>query len=81
MASGASKEGGLGGLIFSWNKEVFALLEHQVMQRWMSAIGLLQQNQFRCTLCIVYAPNDQNGRLEVWIQLRLLKVNIEGCYY
>jgi len=43
------------------------------MQHWISATGILQQNNFRCHIFIVYAPNDRNERLEVWNQLRELR--------
>ena len=45
------------------------------MTQWISVIGILQQNNLRCMVCIVYAPNDHNGRLEVLNQLRLLRTS------
>ena len=48
-----------------------------MMQRWISATGVLQQTQFPCTICVVYAPNDQYEGLVVWNQLRSMKANLE----
>jgi len=68
-----TKEGGSGGLILTWLKDSFDLVEHQIMQHWISATGILQQSNFRCQICIVYAPNDRHERLDVWNQLRELR--------
>jgi len=72
----SAEEGGSGGLILSWIKDVFNLEEYHISQQWISATGILQQSNFRCNICLVYAPNNQNERLVVWNQLRELKVNI-----
>jgi len=68
-------EGGSGGMILSWIKDIFILEEHKTTQYWILALGILQQNNFRCNICTVYAPNDQTGRLDVWNQLREMKAN------
>ena len=60
-------------MILSWNKDAFALVEHKMAQHWISATGIVQQKNFQCNICMVYAPNDQRGRLNVWNQLREMK--------
>jgi len=68
-----AEEGGSGGMILAWTKESFTLVEHKSMQHWISAKGILMQDNFGCHICLVYAPNDRHKRLEVWNQLRELQ--------
>ena len=71
-----AEEGGSGGIILTWIKESFSLIKHIVRQRWIAVKGILQQEWFPCTICVVYAPNDQHERLDVWNQLRAIKKNL-----
>ena len=68
-----AEEGAAGGLILTWLKDAFILEDHTSSQHWILASGVMQLNMQRCNICIVYAPSDQRGRLEVWNQLRELK--------
>ena len=68
-----AEEGGAGGLILAWLKESFTIVEHKSMQHWISVSGVLQKENYRCHICILYAPNDRHKRLEVWNQLRELQ--------
>ena len=67
--------GAAGGLILTWLKDAFTLEDHTTNQHWILASGVLQLSMQRCNVCIVHAPNDQSGRLEVWNQLRELKAS------
>ena len=57
--------GGSGGLILSWLKDSFTLVEVKTMQNWILAVGIMQQSNFRCTICTGYEPNDRHERLVV----------------
>jgi len=64
------------GLILTWHKESFVAVNTFLGQRWISVQGVFENDNFRCAVCVVYAPNDQRGRMTVWDQLRYLKQHL-----
>ena len=41
-----------------------------VAQRWVCVFGKFLKKNFACAVCVVYAPNSQRDRLELWNTLR-----------
>jgi len=68
---------GSGGIIVSWHQDSFTLANCIANQRWICAIGEFTRNQFKCAVCVLYAPNGQAERLQLWNQLCLLQSRIE----
>jgi len=66
-------ENGSGGLVASWNKEIFVAAGSLLTRRWICVLGTFKQDSFSCALCVVYAPNTQRDRLQLWNDLRQLK--------
>jgi len=64
---------GSGGLIVSWHKDAFEAISTFIGQRWICVLGTFAMENFRCAVCVVYAPNDQGGRRLLWGQLRNLR--------
>jgi len=67
---------GAGGILVSWNKEAFKGASSLVTQRWICIFGQFVPKAFTCAVCVVYAPNDQRDRREVWQKLRELKQHL-----
>ncbi|KAJ8438798.1 hypothetical protein Cgig2_023832 [Carnegiea gigantea] len=63
----------LGGLIISWHKDSFQQTNLTAGQRWVCVYGEFLKEQFQCAICLIYAPNDPQGRVQVWNQLRTMK--------
>jgi len=68
--------GNSGGLIATWDKDSFSMVSKYTMPNWICILGKFVHEDFECAVCVVYGPNDQNQRLEMWNQLRILKPNI-----
>ncbi|OMO62830.1 reverse transcriptase [Corchorus capsularis] len=69
--------GSAGGLISIWDEDFFSVELAVVDSRYIICIGTLLQNGFRCAIGIVYAPNDEDGRLNVWRETRDLKAQFD----
>ena len=67
---------GSGGLIISCRKDSFIYSRCIKRRRWISLTGEFLNDHFRFEVCLVYAPNDQNNRRQVWDQLRTLKASV-----
>jgi len=68
---------GSGGIIVTWLQDSFSLTNCIANQRWICVIGEFIKHQFKCAVCVLYAPNGQSERMHVWNQIRLLKLRIE----
>jgi len=66
-------ENGSGGLLMSWNSEVFEVASSLLTSRWICVFGTFKQDDFSCAICVLYAPNNQRDRLQMWNNLRELK--------
>ena len=56
---------GSGGVLVSWNKDVFEDVSSRV-----SVFGQFVPESFTCVVCVLYAPNDQRDRRELWHRLK-----------
>ena len=70
-------ENGSGGLIMTWNQDIFEAAGSLLTQRWICVIGKLIQDGFPCAICVVYAPNTARDRLQLWNNLRQFKQQLE----
>ena len=61
---------GSGGLLVSWHNEYFQVGSSLITQRWICVFGKFISEAFSCAVCVVYAPNSQSDRLELWNNLR-----------
>jgi len=68
---------GSSGIIVSWHQDSFTLINCIANQRWICVIGEFTRSQFKCAICVMYAPNGQSERLQVWNQIQSLHSVIE----
>ena len=61
---------GSGGLLIAWHPDSFKEIKSLVAQRWICVFGKFLKENFTCAVCVVYAPNNQRERLELWNTLR-----------
>jgi len=61
---------GSGGLVVTWNSDSFKEISSMVTQRWVYIFGKFLKENFACAVCVIYAPNNQRDRLELWNNLR-----------
>ena len=66
-----------GGLILSWKCDAFIQCNSFAMPRWLCVLGVPQEIQVTCVFCLVYAPSTHLKRMEVWDQLRLVKLRFD----
>ena len=50
------------------------------MQTWICIHGEFLRDQLCCAVCLVYAPNDQNGRRKIWDQIRNFRASIGALF-
>ncbi|KAK7268946.1 hypothetical protein RIF29_21657 [Crotalaria pallida] len=64
---------GSGGLILMWNQTLFKVLSSTKGDRWINIEGRWTNGDFPVSITLVYAPNDREGRIRIWQQLKILK--------
>jgi len=69
----SNAENGSGGLLLSWHTEVFEAASSFITSRWICVLGTFKQDEFSCAICVIYAPNNQRDRLQMWNTLREFK--------
>jgi len=69
-------ENGSGGILVSWHKDSFEVASSLVTQRWICVFGKFKQEGLSCAVCVLYAPNNKNARLQMWNNLRDLKQHL-----
>jgi len=55
-----------------WDNNVISVENILKTRRWICLDMYILQEGFRCSLCLLYAPNDQRDRAVFWDQLRML---------
>ncbi|OMO92976.1 reverse transcriptase [Corchorus capsularis] len=65
--------GPAGGLISIWDKDFFDLNLAIVENRYIVCVGKLKLNGVQCLIGNIYAPNDEQGRLILWQEIKDLK--------
>ena len=65
--------GASGGLISIWDEEFFEIVEAISGHRWSLMRGNIRSISFSCVFVNVYAPNDVEGKKQLWEELLCLK--------
>ena len=69
----SSAVNGSGGLVVFWHHDAFKGIRSLITQRWICVFGKFLEEDFECAVCVVYAPNNQRERLELWNDLRAVR--------
>jgi len=69
-------ENSSGGILVSWHHDSFKEIRTLVSNRWICVFGEFVQEGFVCAICVLYAPNNQHERLELWNILRALRQHL-----
>lgn len=65
-----------GGIITVWDPNIFCVSQRFISDRWIILDGHMVKSNFCCCVGIIYAPNDREGRKQMYESLKAIRSNI-----